>query len=135
MAEKENTQREGYSVLLVDDDRFLLDMYSTKFREAGHTTDAAFGGDDALKKLRDGATFDAILMDMVMPGTDGIELLKGIKAEKLGGSPTLIALSNQGEQADIDKASEAGADDYIVKASAIPSEVLAHVINAIEKNR
>ncbi|PIT91034.1 response regulator [Candidatus Kaiserbacteria bacterium CG10_big_fil_rev_8_21_14_0_10_49_17] len=133
MAEKESTQKKGYTVLLVDDDKFLLDMYSTKFREAGHTTEAAFGGDDALKKLRGGAQFDAILLDMVMPGTDGIELLKNVKAEKLGGNPTLIALSNQGEQSDIDKAKEAGADDYIVKASAIPSEVLAHVINAIEK--
>jgi len=121
--------------MLVDDDRFLLDMYSVKFREWGHTVEVCYGGEDALKKLRDGAKPDAIVLDVIMPHIDGIELLKAIKEEKLGGSPALIVLSNQGEETDKKKAEEYGVDGYIVKASAIPSEVLESVIAIIGKKK
>lgn len=118
--------------MIVDDDRFLLDMYSIKFREGGHEVELCYGGEDALKKLREGATADAIILDIVMPQTDGFELLKRIREEGLGGDPALIILSNQGEIEDKKRAEEFQVDGYIVKASAIPSEVLKQVLEILK---
>jgi len=116
-------------ILLVDDDSFLLDMYATKFTTAGHTVDTAKTVELALEKLRGGASFDAILLDMVLPGFTGVEFLKMIIADKLGGSARLIVLSNQSDDADKTAALQAGATGYIIKAEMIPSEV----VSAVEK--
>jgi two-component system, OmpR family, alkaline phosphatase synthesis response regulator PhoP len=114
-----------YSVLLVDDDTFLLDMYSLKFKQAGHSVEVARGGEEALAKLREKKMFDVMLFDIIMPSIDGFALLEGVRKEALGPGMLKVALSNQGAEADIAKAKSLGADGYIIKASAIPSEVLA----------
>jgi DNA-binding response OmpR family regulator len=113
-------------ILLVDDDSFLRDMYATKFTEAGHTVEAAGSGEDAVAFLKENEV-DVVLLDMVMPRVTGLEVLKQIREGKLGGSPKCVVLSNQGEESDIEGAKGAGADGYIVKASMIPSEVVAKV--------
>ena len=66
-------------ILLVDDDEFLLDMYSLKFRESGFQIELARGGEEALKLLRGGLEPDVILLDIVMPVIDGFEFLKVIR--------------------------------------------------------
>lgn len=120
-------------LLLADDDSFLLDMYAVKFTEAGHQVVAVKDGDRALEILRKGDTFDGILLDLIMPGLSGIELLNVIKKEKLGGDKcAYIVLSNQGEQSDIAAAKEAGAVGYIVKAESMPSEVVEKVTHLIQ---
>ena len=114
-------------ILLVDDDAFLRDMYATKFSEHGSSVDVAETAENALDKLgRD--QYDVVLLDMVMPGMSGTDLLKEIKEKQLGGNPKCIILSNQGEKDDIEKAVAAGAIGYIVKAELIPSEVVSEVM-------
>jgi CheY-like chemotaxis protein len=113
-------------ILLVDDDAFLRDMYATKFGEDGHMVQSAETGSAALDAMR-GEQFDVVLMDVIMPGMTGVELLEQIKLEKLDYSPVCIILSNQGEKHDIDAALAAGARGYIIKAEMIPSEVVAKV--------
>lgn len=113
-------------ILLVDDDAFLRDMYATKFRELDYTIQVAESGEAALMRLKED-TYDVVLMDMVMPGMTGTELIHKIKEEKLGGDPRCIMLSNQSEESDKQAAIEAGAVGYIVKAELIPSEVVAAV--------
>ncbi len=115
------------TILIVDDDAFLLDMYAVKFGEANYTVDTSRSVEEALTKLRGGAVYEAILMDMVMPHLTGLDLLTAIQTESLGGTPIRIVLSNQGEKADIESAMKAGATGYIVKANVIPSEVVAKV--------
>ncbi len=114
-------------ILLVDDDAFLRDMYATKFTERGYTIDAAETAESALAKLH-ANQYDIVLLDMIMPGMSGVELLKHIQSEKLGGTPSCIMLSNQSEENDRRSALEAGAVGYIVKAELIPSEVVTEVI-------
>ena len=120
-------------LLLTDDDSFLLDMYTVKFVAAGYEVVAVKDGAAALALLRDGATFDVILLDMVMPGMSGLELLRTIAKEHLGGDTCkCIVLSNQGEQSDITAAQEAGAMGYIVKAESMPSEVVEKVTRMVK---
>lgn len=114
-------------ILLVDDDAFLRDMYAVKFSEKGHTIDVAETAESALAKLHDGE-YGVVLMDMIMPGMSGTELITRIKAEKLGGDPICIMLSNQSEEQDRADALKAGAVGYIVKAELIPSEVVEEVL-------
>lgn len=132
MADKKDTKKK---ILIVDDDKFLLDMYALKFSECGLSVEASHDAEEALTKLRNGLKTDAILLDIIMPGIDGLELLKTIREEDLGNGTVIIVLSNQGEEADIKKATALGAQGYIIKASTIPSEVLEKVLTIIEKNK
>ncbi len=123
----------AYRVYLVDDDRFLLDLYAVKFRNAGHEVNVFGSGEDLLAALRKGdAPPDAILLDLIMPGMGGFEALEAIRKENLAKGVKIIILSNQGQDSDIEKAKQLAADGYIIKASAIPSEVLAETLRTIE---
>ena len=119
-------------ILLVDDDAFLRDMYATKFSELKFAIDVAETAESALAKLRE-QKYDVVLLDMIMPGMTGVDLLKQIKAEKIGGDPVCIMLSNQSEPSDREAALEAGAVGYIVKAELIPSEVVDEVLKFVSK--
>ncbi|MFQ5540904.1 MAG: response regulator [Candidatus Paceibacteria bacterium] len=122
-----------YSILIVDDDRFLLDMYSLKFKECGSTVTAEPDPMKALELLRKGTKPQVILLDIIMPGLSGFDFLGAIRKEKLADDATIIVLSNQGQEEDIKKATDLGADGYIVKASAIPSEVLEKTLEFADK--
>lgn len=113
-------------ILLVDDDSFLRDMYATKFSQSGDEVEVAVDGKNALSILQE-KKFDVVIMDMVMPGMTGLELLAAIKQDKLAPEAKFVVLSNQGEQSDIRAATQLGADGYIVKAESIPSEVVDKV--------
>ncbi len=124
----------GTTIIIVDDDKFLLDMYAVKFGEHGFNVETFHSGELALEKIRKGTKAKAILMDIVMPGMTGLELLETIQKEELCKEIAIVVLSNQGEDVDIQKAKDLGADGYIVKASTIPSEVLEQTIT-IMKNK
>lgn len=121
-------------ILLVDDDSFLRDMYATKFTQEGFEVTVARNGEEAQLFFKEQSPFVAVLLDMVMPGISGIELIKHLQ-QQLGGKagPKFIVLSNQGEELDIKTAIEAGAHGYIVKAEALPSEVVERVKVILEK--
>jgi len=119
-------------VLIVDDDHFLLDMYSVKFKASGFDVDTAIGGNDALGKLKEGSNPDVILLDLVMPTMDGIELLENIRKDNLSPNAAVIILSNQNQASDIERAKKLNVASYIVKASSIPSEVVSQVIKVVE---
>lgn len=123
-----------YHIYLTDDDRFLLDLYAVKFRNVGHEVSVFGSGEDLLAALRkkDVVVPDAILLDLVMPGVGGFGALEAIRKENLAPGAKIIILSNQGQDSDIEKAKELFADGYIIKASAIPSEVLAETLRTIE---
>ncbi|HEX4799106.1 MAG TPA: response regulator [Candidatus Paceibacterota bacterium] len=113
-------------ILLIDDDSFLRDMYATKFTELGYDIDVAESAEVAISKLQ-GSSYDVLLLDMVMPGMTGVELIKIIKSDHIGGDPLCIMLSNQSDEHDKQSALDAGAIGYIVKAELIPSEVVEAV--------
>ena len=124
----------AYRVYIVDDDRFLLDLYAVKFKNAGHEVSAFGGGEDLLAALRkaDVAAPDVILLDLIMPGVGGFEALEAIRKENLAKNTKIIILSNQGQTSDIEKAKKFAADGYIIKASAIPSEIFAETMRIIK---
>src|SRR5690606_6093834 len=112
------------AVMLVDDDKFLLDMYSLTFSQAGFAVHPCFSTHEAVDTLRGGAVPLVVLFDITMPGEAGLALLETIKKEKLVPGAKLIALTNQGSDGDKKKAEELGANRYVIKATMIPSEVV-----------
>ncbi|MDB5244421.1 MAG: two component transcriptional regulator, two-component system, OmpR family, response regulator [Parcubacteria group bacterium] len=124
----------AYRVYLVDDDRFLLDLYAVKFKNAGHDVTTFGSGEDLVAALRKGGESmpDAVLMDLIMPGIGGFGALEAIRKENLAQGVKIIILSNQGQDSDIEKAKLLAVDGYIIKASAIPSEVLAETLRIID---
>ena len=124
-----------YKILMVDDDRFLLNMYETKFKNFGHEVISLTSGEEALSKLREGLNPDAIVLDVIMPHPDGLETLNTIRKEKLALESAVIMLTNQGESSEIERAGKLGMNGYIVKAALIPSEVVAEVIRIAEEHK
>ncbi len=114
-------------LLLIDDDAFLRDMYATKFSASGYEVKAADSAVGALRILDSDDTFDVILLDMIMPGMTGVELIKEIYNLYPDIKAKCIVLSNQGQPEDIEEAKAAGAVGYIIKAESVPSSVISKV--------
>jgi CheY-like chemotaxis protein len=124
-----------YSVLMVDDDKFLLDMYRKKFEQKEIQPDLAVGSAEALQKLREGAKPDILVLDIIMPGMDGLELLETIRKEKLVPDSLIIMLTNESDSAKIEQAKALGVAGYIVKATSIPSEVVNEILKIADSRK
>jgi CheY-like chemotaxis protein len=120
--------KKAYTVLLCDDDKFLLGMYQKKFDKFGIQAEMCASAKEVISKLKDGKKYDILVLDIIMPEMDGIELLKNIKKDKLAEGSIVIMLTNESAQATIDEAKSLGATGYIVKATSVPSEVVEEVI-------
>lgn len=120
-----------YKILIVDDDKFLLNMYSIKFQKENFEVYTASDGKSALEQLEKGTVPDAIVLDIVMPIMDGLEMLENMRKQSLAKEATVLILSNQGQSTDIEKAKRLGIDGYIVKATTIPSEVVTEVLRML----
>lgn len=123
------------TILLVDDDKFLLDMYSMKFQQQQYRIQACLSAGEALEFLRHDFKPDVILFDLTMPECDGFTFLQAIRDEHLAPDALKIALSNQSTDAEKDKIRSFGADQFIVKASMIPSEVVNTVAIALSAHK
>jgi CheY-like chemotaxis protein len=120
-------------LLLVDDDQFLLTMYSLKFGKSGFEVTTSPSSQDALSKLRGGFVPDVILLDIIMPGMDGLELLEAVRKEKLAEASVVVMLTNQGDE--MERAKSLGVKGYIVKATTVPSEVVEEVKRIAKENK
>lgn len=128
-------ENKNKKVMIVDDDQFLIDMYSLKFNQSGFDVESATKGEEALEKLRGGLEPDILILDVVMPALDGIGLLEKIRQAKLASKSSVVMLTNQGQKSDIEKANNLDVDGYIVKATTIPSEVVEQVIQIYNKRK
>ncbi|MEN9922408.1 MAG: hypothetical protein RL097_685 [Candidatus Parcubacteria bacterium] len=120
-------------LLLIDDDVFLRDMYAKKFSDSGHEVEVAEGATIALAKISRNPDLDVILLDMIMPGMSGIELIQAIKRDYPQCKAKCVVLSNQGQEEDIRAARAAGAVGYIIKAESVPSVVVKKIEALVKK--
>jgi CheY-like chemotaxis protein len=127
----DQNQNKKRKVIILDDDKFLLNMYSAKFLSSGIEADTTETGDKLLEMLRAGATADLLLLDIIIPGLSGLETLVKIKEEGLAKDAKVVMLTNQSTEKDVEKAKSLGVQGYIVKATSTPSEVVDQVIKII----
>jgi len=113
-------------ILLVEDDPFLIDIYTTKFKESGFSVEVASSGEQALQKAKE-LNPDLIVLDIVLPQMDGWEILKEIKNEKGLKDLKIIMLSNLGQKEEVEKGINLGAVSYLIKAHYTPSQVVEEI--------
>ncbi|MBR0565339.1 response regulator [Azoarcus sp. L1K30] len=104
------------NVLIVDDDRVILNLLAEGLRDMGYSVSIAASGDDAMKAV-ESRTFDLAVLDMVMPGMNGLDLAKHFSAR---GGPPFVFLSAYGDESIVREAAAAGAMGYLIKPVDIP---------------
>ena len=109
-------------VLVVDDDAALAEMLTIVLRQEGFESRMCFRGDEALDEFRDYKP-DVVLLDVMLPGKDGIDVCKEIRNES--GVP-IVMLTAKGDTVDVVVGLESGADDYVVKPFK-PKELVARI--------
>jgi DNA-binding response OmpR family regulator len=114
------------SILLIEDDPFLIDIYTAKFKEAGLKLDVATDGDEGWRMIQAGA-YDILLLDIVLPQSDGWEILAKVRQTASLKNLKVVVLSNLGQKAEVEKGLKLGAAKYIIKAHYTPSEVVEEV--------
>lgn len=118
-------------ILLADDDTFFQKFYSSQLIAKGFEVDVAVDGADALIKMRQKKP-QLLILDLIMPNKDGFEVLTEMQSEpNLKNIPTLI-FSTLGQEADVKRAVELGADGYVNK-SFFDFDALVAKINQVAK--
>lgn len=117
------------TIMIIEDDSFVMDIYQTKLELEGFNTISARDGMEALKKM-DSPEFvcpDLILLDILMPYVNGLEVLKVIKEKESLKKIPIILLTNLSQKEDIEQGLGLGAEDYLIKSHFTPSEVLKKI--------
>ncbi|MBI5913215.1 response regulator [Candidatus Azambacteria bacterium] len=122
-----------FRVLLVEDDSFLRDLISQKMKKEGFTVIEAVDGEESLKKAA-AENPHIILLDLILPGEDGFEVLRKLRAEPVTGKVPVIVLSNLGQKEDVEKGIRMGATDYLVKAHNTPGEIIDKIKTILAKS-
>lgn len=113
-------------ILVIEDDKFLRELISQKILKEGYDVAEAVDGEkgvEAVKKEKP----DLVLLDLILPGIDGFEVLARIKADPSISQVPVIILSNLGQKDDIEKGLKMGAVDYMIKAHFTPGEIIEKV--------
>ncbi len=110
-------------ILIVEDDEFLLSMYSTKFEIEGYEVVMASDGEMGVEKARKEKP-GIILLDIMLPNMDGFDVLRKLKSNSETSAIPVILLTNLSQKQDVEQGLSLGADDYLVKAHFMPSEVV-----------
>jgi two-component system, OmpR family, alkaline phosphatase synthesis response regulator PhoP len=101
-------------ILVVDDEEDILELIRFHLAREGYQLTLVATGEEALKKAKR-ETFDLVLLDLMLPGLDGLEVAKALKADARTKSVLIVMLTAKGEDADVVSGLEIGADDYITK--------------------
>lgn len=121
------------SVLLVEDDAAIRDMITFSLRQASFTCEASKDGESGLEWLKNQQP-DMILLDWMLPGIDGIEFIRRLRANEFLASIPVIMLTAKGESEDMVKGLSVGADDYINKPFS-PPELIARIKAVLRRCR
>ena len=116
--------------MIVDDDPFISDLLTRKFSDEGFITRHAGSGEDALKNFETEKLPDAVLLDIMLPGIDGFEVLRRMKADARIATVPVVVLSNIGNEEDMEKAKHLGALLYLVKIS-VPLEEIVEKVRSV----
>ena len=122
----------GTKVLIVEDDVLLADLLEQKFIGAGYEVYRALGAEHARQALVK-TDFAAILLDVILPGTDGFAFLAELKRDEKNARTPILIISNLGQREEIDKGLRLGATDYVVKSNTSPAEIVERVTLLIQR--
>ena len=113
------------TILFIEDDPFVIDMYSHVLGKAGYQVDVATDGKSGLAKAKAG-TYDLLLLDIMVPEMTGIEVLEQLRGKGGKGLPNtkIVVLTNLAQDEESRRALEAEADGYLIKADITPKKLV-----------
>lgn len=114
------------SILVAEDDKFLANAYRVKLEKEGFAVTLAFDGNEAVELVK-AKKPDLIVMDLVMPVSDGFSAIESIKLEPELKSIPIIVASNLSQKEDIDRGLGLGANDYIIKSETPLDELISKI--------
>lgn len=117
-------------ILLVEDEDFIRDLYVRQLTKEGFQIKSAPDGQSGLNLLKT-ESFDLLLLDIMLPGMNGLQLLREFKTQNPNSPMITILLTNLGQEAVIKEGFELGAQAYLIKASYTPDQVVSEVKNAL----
>src|SRR3990167_7686998 len=117
-------------ILLVEDEDFIRDLYVRQLTKEGFQVKSAPDGQTGLNALK-AEQFDLLLLDIMLPGMNGLQLLREFKTQNPNSPMVTILLTNLGQEAVIKEGFELGAQAYLIKASYTPDQVVTEVKNAL----
>jgi len=119
------------TILVIEDDKFLRELITQKLTKEGYETSEAIDGEEGIKKIKEEKP-GLILLDLILPGIDGFEVLSRAKGDPAISSIPVIILSNLGQKEDIERGLKLGAVDYLIKAHFTPGEIIEKIKNILK---
>ncbi|MEK7575701.1 MAG: response regulator [Patescibacteria group bacterium] len=123
---------ENKTILIIEDDAFFRMVISKEFELKGFNIIGAANSIEAFKFL-DNTIPDLILLDILLPGMNGYDILEKIKADKKTSGIPVVMLSNLGQKDEIEKAKNLGAEDFMIKVNFVPEEIVQRVREILNK--
>jgi DNA-binding response OmpR family regulator len=117
-------------VMLVEDDRFLSSLIKARLEKDGFTVIQSFDGDDAIKRLPEERP-NLVILDLIMPKTNGFEVLKQISLMPGLERTPVVIVSNLAQDSDIEKAQQLGAKAYFVKVKISIDDLIGKIENLL----
>lgn len=119
-------------ILIIEDDELLLAVLESKLNKEGYDVISARDGEEGLQKIKQESP-DLVLLDIIMPKMNGLEVMKKVQEDKSLAPPPIIVISNSGQPVELDEARKLGATDWLVKAAFDPGEVLEKVKKVLKE--
>lgn len=113
-------------ILVIEDDKFLRELIVQKLLKEGYEVIEGLNGEEGVKKLSEEKP-DLALLDLILPGIDGFEVLNQAKQNPETASIPVLILSNLGSQEDIERGLKLGATDFLIKAHFTPGEIVTKI--------
>jgi CheY-like chemotaxis protein len=129
---KEVVSLEGKKIVWVEDDQFLNDIITRKLKATKCILFHASEGQEALQVIVREIP-DVIMLDVILSGVDGFEILEKIKSDPKTKHIPVILLSNLGQASDIEKGKNLGADKFLVKATVTLDEIIDQIKEVVSK--
>jgi len=118
-------------VLLVEDDKMIVDMYKMRLEEEGYEVFISEKGSEALDWAKNEKPA-IVLLDIMLPEVDGFTILQKLKSEPETKDIPVLLLTNLGQESDKTKGTDMGAADYFVKAQHTPADVIVKIKQLIK---
>lgn len=119
------------TILIIEDDKFLRELIAQKLFKEEYNVSEAIDGEEGIKKIKEEKP-DLVLLDLILPGIDGFEVLSQIKENSSLVQIPVIILSNLGQKEDVEKGLKLGAVDYLIKAHFTPGEIIEKIKSALQ---
>ena len=115
-----------HKVLIIEDDEFLRSLTAKRLEKEGYTVEVGVDGESGVA-VAESKKPDLILLDLLLPGLDGFEVLKRVRANDALKETPVIIFSNLGQKEDIERAKGLGANDFLIKANFTLDDVVGKI--------